>query len=242
MSSRQAPHERRIRQSISHLRLAAGRIGPIVVLFPLVAQLFLWVGTHNHAAINIAIPATMLLLVTLVLCVVLTAFKTAGAPADLESETGGVTPWRLCDPGFSQWGVWRADLRRIPPEVENFRDRAVVKKFIQKLLDDWTRGSPSDGRAIRIFGEITRSRGPFDDDPPGCKLYQITLQGDDGVRRTGWLRLGPGWVEFQLVRKGPRPEWHREIAHQSEKVGLATAALRPASVQIDPMWDRWVDG
>jgi hypothetical protein len=248
MLSRQVPQERRIRRSISHLRLSAGRvrlfylIGPIVVLFPFVTLLFFWVATLENAAINIAIPAILLLLVSLVECVALPAFKTAGVSPDLQSETGGVTPWRLCDPGFSHWGVWRADLGRIPPEVENFRDRALVKEYIQKLLDDWTRRSPGGGRAIRIFGELTRSRGPFDDDPSGCKVYQITLEGDDGARRTGWLRLGPGWVEFQLARNRRGHDWGREISYRSETIGSATAALRPASVQLDPMWDRWVDG
>jgi hypothetical protein len=244
----QVPDLRRIRRSIFHLLRLAGRLGPfyfvapIMVLFPFLALVFGEIWTLENGPMIIAILAAVPVITFLLLSVALATFKGADLPADLQFENLGVTPWRLCDPGFSHWGIWRADLGRLPPEVENFRDRTIVKQYIQKLLDDWTRRSPWGGRTIRIFGEITRSRGPFEDDPPGCKLYQITLQDEDEERRTGWLRLGPGWVEFQLVRIGPDPGWNREVSHRAETAGIAGAALRPASFKHDPMFDRWLDG
>ncbi len=158
------------------------------------------------------------------------------------SDSVGTTPWRLCDPALSHWGLWRADLGPLPPEVEGFRNRAVVKKYIQKLLDDWALRSARGGRAIRIFGELTRSRGPFEDDSPGSKVYRITLKDDDKTRRTGWLRLGTGWVEFQVERSRREPGWYREITYQTESAGPPLTADRRVSSPLDPMWDRWLDG
>jgi hypothetical protein len=32
------------------------------------------------------------------------------------------------------------------------------------------------------------------------------------------------------------------ISYEPQTVGLARTAIRPASIQRDPMWDRWLDG
>src|SRR5262249_20166022 len=119
--------------------------------------------------------------------------------------------------------------------------RTLVKNYIQKLLDDWTRGTPRDFRAVQIFGEVTRFRGPFDDDPPGCRLYLITLEDHAKRRRTGWLRLGSGWVDSQLVRQNGAKRLPREIKNETDLVKASRAVRASGSARLSPMWDHWLD-
>jgi hypothetical protein len=164
------------------------------------------------------------------------------APSDLTSDLRFTTPWRLCDPTSSHWGLWRADLPFLPHELESAHGRALVKKYIQKLMDDWSRTSARGGSAIRIFGELSRTRGPFGDDRPGCKVYRITLLDASEVRRTGWLRLGPNWVEFQLVPGRGERELSRGVSYETEMNGPASTTPPTGSLRSHPMWDHWLDG
>jgi hypothetical protein len=48
------------------------------------------------------------------------------------------TPWRLVDPHLSHWGVWRAELGRLPDEIAECKNKRQVDVFIHKLLQDWS--------------------------------------------------------------------------------------------------------
>ncbi len=121
----------------------------------------------------------------------------------------GPTPWRLVDPDLSHWGVWRAELGSRAIEVQGRGDRKLVKRFIQKIMDDWSRRSSRGGRVIRIFGELSRLGELFDDDLRSFKIYRLTLQDHLGVRRSGYFWLGEDWAEFLLVPGRHDRDWRK---------------------------------
>lgn len=166
------------------------------------------------------------------------------------------TPWRLVDPRLSHWGVWRADIGRLPVEIGTFRyDHRQVKAYIRKLLDDWSFRSARGGGVVEISRPVAPILSPFGDGPKGWRVYRITL--DDGTaRRTGWLRLGAGRVEFQLqpnpderrllepIEDGPiLGRGERRLADVMQELLEEEQALRrdPFVDQHHPMWDRWID-
>lgn len=74
----------------------------------------------------------------------------------------------------------------------------------------------------------------------GSKIYRITLEDADEVRRTGWLRLGRDWVEFRLIPDNR--DRYRDSSYEIGPIRSASERFAPVSVPRDPMWDRWLDG
>jgi hypothetical protein len=230
--------------------------------FIFLASIALVIATAIEApsrAIAVPVPAGFFLLFWLSL-----RFSAAMRPMH-DEFVPAPTPWRLVDPTLSHWGVWRAELRRMPVEINRFRaNHRQVQEYIQKLLGDWSWKSARGGGVVHISRPVAPASSPFGDGPKGWKAYRVTL--DDGlVRRTGWLRLGAGWAEFQLQRNAadwlisdalgevapPRGRGER-LAHDmrkalEENVQIARRATAPV-VRHDPlpghqhpMWDRWID-
>jgi len=81
-------------------------------------------------------PLVVLGLVAVLVFLMLTAAqaiaRTSRPRRDPFDEPCHPTPWRLCDPGLSHWGVWPADLGRLPPEMAGFGDQPQVEKYIHK--------------------------------------------------------------------------------------------------------------
>ncbi len=249
MWSPEVPTERSDRTStFSLLRWADGlgashvRAPSFYLLLAFAGWLSLGIAGPNTVASVLAFLATAAVTFLIVWSAHPVASPKVQVPTHFWSDPHFTTPWRLCDPTLSHWGLWRADLPRLPDDLESAHGRPLVKKYIQKLMDDWSRRSARGGSAIRIFGELSRTRGPFGGDRPGGKVYLITLLDASEVRRTGWLRLGPDWVEFQLVPDRRERNLHRGVFYETEMSSSAIPALPARSFQFDPMWDRWLDG
>jgi hypothetical protein len=216
----------------------------------------------SQYAIAMSVPAGFLLMLWL-------ALRASAAFKPLDNSpphSPSPTPWRLIDPSLSHWGVWRADLGRLAIETAGPRaNHRQIKAYIRTLLDDWSRRSARGGRVVEISRPVTPLRSPFGEGPNGWKVYRIAL--DDGLlRRTGWLRFGRGWVEFQLQRhpserellKAP-PRYRRssldietrlvridreilEGEDAAEGPGVEIPVTRNPFLNRDhPMWDRWID-
>jgi hypothetical protein len=216
---------------------------------------------HPPYAIAMSVPAGCLLLVWLAL----RASAALEPVDDAFPQPTPKTPWRLVDPEFSHWGVWRADLGRLPAEVAEFRNGRRVKAYIHELLRDWSFRSARGGEVVRISRGVSRALNSLGDCPAGRNAYTITL--DDGdLRRTGLLRFGPACVEFQLERNAAEPTAHLELfgdpqlpqkgeptrvdvireilesdVAESERAAGPTALQDPFLSHHHPMWDRWID-
>ncbi len=213
---------------------------------------------HHAIAMSVPVGFCMMLWVAL-------RFSAAPAPVDEVFPAPPVrTPWRLVDPRLSHWGVWRAELGRLPVGVAGFRDDRQVKAYIHKLLDDWSFRSARGGYPVKISRPVSPWLSPFGDGPKGWKVYRVTLE-DEVMRRTGWLRLGAGWAEFQLqpdpterrllelldddplaLKGEPRlADVMREILDEdkaaSQPVAEPAPRRDPYLGQHHPMWDRWID-
>jgi hypothetical protein len=245
MSLPPVPGQRRIRQSGFDQLHSAGRAGlyyslvPGALAFAFIAYLCCGIVAIYNGANVVVVLATMPVITSLLLAFAYAASAGDHVAPDALSDCGDTTPWRLSD-GYSDWGLWRAEIGKLPAGVDDSSNRELVRKYIYKLLNDWTRRSHGGGRAVRIF-EITRFHGPFDDDPPGCRVYVITLEDHDEKRRVGWLRLGHGWVDFQLVPNGRAQRIARQIVRKTDSVRTSRAVFAPGSARVDPMWDHWLD-
>jgi len=191
--------------------------------------------------------------------------ETSRLGRDPFDEPSRPTAWRLCDPRLSHWGVWRADLGQLPPQIAGFGDHRQVERYIHKLLEDWSQKSARGGRVVRISKPVSPKLSPFGDGPRGWKVYRIALE-DSELRRTGWLRFGAGWAEFQLERNETERTTFQELfadaeislkgdvrladldlkslegdLERSEAIAEAAANRNPAMGQDHPMWDRWLD-
>jgi hypothetical protein len=156
-------------------------------------------------------------------------------------------------------------LGRLPPEIAGFGDQRQVETYIHKLLDDWSLKSARGGRVVRISKPVSPKLSPFGDGPRGWKVYRITLE-DSVLRRTGWLRFGAGWVEFQLQRNEAERTTILELFADAqlsldgetrladlylksleEPTEHSTPIAEPAAIrdpflsQHHPMWDLWLD-
>jgi hypothetical protein len=236
---------------------------PLLTLLVLASIGFVVAASIQAAryAIAVSVPGGFLLM----LWVALRA-RAAFKPLDnLPLEPPSRIPWRLVDKRLSHWGVWRADVGRLPVEVGGYGGDRQAKAYIYKLLDDWSFRSARGGRVVRISGPVAPALSAFGDGPKGWKVYRVTL--DDGeLRRTGWLRFGTGWVEFQLSRHSAEPTTPLELGYgspfrlksepgpddilrqileedttDSEPVAEPAGPRNPFLSQHHPMWDRWID-
>jgi len=245
------------------LLAAIASIGLVITWFALLLGLL-------FCAIELKLnPLVVLGLSAVLVFLILTAARaisgTSQPRRDPFGEPSHPTPWRLCDPGLSHWGVWRADLGQLPLEIAAFGDQSQVETYIHKLLDDWSFRSARGGRVVRISKPVSPKVSPFGDGPRGWKVYRITLE-DSVQRRTGWLRFGAGWMEFQLQRNEAERttifelfpdvqlslESKRRLADlnlkgleeprvQSEPIAEPAAIRNPFLTEHHPMWDRWLD-
>jgi hypothetical protein len=152
------------------------------------------------------------------------------------------TPWRLCDPQFSHWGVWRAELGRFPAAIDGFRKRKEVERSIRMLLFDWNGKSARGVAVVRISKADSPAMSPIGDDPKGCMVYQITLVDDFERRTTGWMRFGDGCVEFQLCRAPGDVVAAQLLSHTPAKRHAVSSLPDGPLSDLDPLWDRWLDG
>jgi hypothetical protein len=211
-------------------------------------------------AIFASVPAGFLLM----LWVALRLSSGHNPPDDPSTEERRPIPWRLLDRSSFHWEVWRADLGRLPPEVEGFRNHREVKAYIRKLVRDWSQKSARSGRVVRISRPISPALSPFQDGFLRGKLYRVTL--DDGYQRqTGCMRIGANWVEFHiepseseratgLAFSSSAHVWsigHTRVTDSirrvfqrrpdpSDPIAESTVIPDPASAH-HPMWDRWLD-
>ncbi len=172
-----------------------------------------------------------------------------GSPNDATSAAP--TPWRQVDAEFSDWGVWRANLGSLACKIQRFHDPNLERKYILRIMNDWTRRSPRGGRVIRIYGalvptldlfvELSRGRRLVDV-PRRYKVYRLMLEDHLGVRRFGFLWLGDDWAEFKLIRSRNDREPDREIVRAPRALDPAYNRRVPYAPKADPMWDRWLDG
>jgi hypothetical protein len=197
---------------------------PIGIAVSFLAWLLLGIDAVSKGMNPFVFLAAVPISVFLVLMAARAASHRAQSRRDQVESSDTVTPWRLCDPTFSHWGTWRADLGRLPPEIDGFTDRKRVDQFIRKLLSDWWWKSAPGGAVVAISKPVDPLCSPFSDGPKGWKVYRIRLEDERERRSTGWLRFGAGWVEFQVQ---PTDE---------ERLGELLAASHPLDLPkpLDP--------
>jgi hypothetical protein len=46
--------------------------------------------------------------------------------------------WMPCDPMHQRFGLWRAEIESYPAEIDSFKSRRMVKKYVRRLVEDWS--------------------------------------------------------------------------------------------------------
>jgi hypothetical protein len=248
MDLAEVPGPRTSRSSLSRGVRAAGHavfwylFAPLAIALTFVAWLVFALHGMSLGLDFRVVLATMPFVVSFVLIAAAAASKQSNPDSDAEAGAFGpdrpVTPWRLCDPQLSHWGVWRADLGRFPPEIDGFRNRRAVEEFIRKVLLDRTRTSARGNAPVRRIKAMPLETSPFGYVPNGWKVYRVFLEDGD----SGWFRFGAGWVEFQLSRNPTDPMLRGHIPENVLKANAAGPAPLRLSIDPEPMWDRWLDG
>jgi hypothetical protein len=155
-------------------------------------------------------------------------------------------PWRLHDPMLSTFGLWRAEVRSHPLGLDEFEDRKQVGRYAASLLRDWSlrAGYPFyHSRVLRVSKADPKEGSPFGTRPESGTVFRVIL--DAGTwRYPGWIRFGDRFVEFQLerdVRQSaiPAESCEPEASQKAKAPEFGLAVVRP---EMQPLWDRWLDG
>ena len=148
------------------------------------------------------------------------------------------TPWRLCDPEFSHWGLWRADLGRFPPAIDGFRHRPRVKAFIRTALADWSSRTARGGGVVRAVKEVPPVLSGFGDGPKGWKVFIVAFEHGG----SGWFRFGAAGWSFNSVREPSDVVLTDFLPENAVRAKVAPAPEPESSWHPEPLWDRWLDG
>jgi len=163
------------------------------------------------------------------------------------------TTWRLTDPQLWKWGVWRAEIKSVPPGIDGFGDHRLVEEYVRGLISDWSFRSGYFGcRVLRVFPVSPRTTCPLPFVPEWRKVYRVTL-GVGEVLEHGWMCFGDGFAEFQLEANARMSAIPLMANVQTQVISGKSPEAENAEPKEDrertptlagphPLWDRWFDG
>jgi hypothetical protein len=227
---------------LGHILVALAAIFTCVFLFMgwVVLAIFA-MGNNIHP---IAVMATIPVVAYLILRTA-RAFDASGESGREDPFTpfAGTVNWKLRDPMLSTFGVWRADVKCHPTDIDGFDNRKMVNDYIRCLVHHWSIRSAWPCKVLRLAPakeRMSQTSGAGS----RAKAYQITLADQwDGIRR-GKLCLGDGFAEFQVEAFRPQEFPAEEPVDVDDPKRFATREFSHASsdTMTDSLWDRWLDG